>query len=161
MAQEAKQRGIDLERFKKRLLELEQELIRKIGRDVETARESSDDQPDSVDRAVVDELRDEYLVLAQTDTEVLAHVRAALGRLGDGTYGRCATDGEPIDPRRLEAVPWTPYCARHQQEAEAAARLRTPRTWRRTPPAFPRRTFHIISPRSGIVDLRPYRSSCE
>ena len=128
MAPAAKQRGIDVERFKKRLLELEQELIRKIGRDVETARESTDDQPDSVDKAVVDELRDEYLVLAQTDTEVLAQVRAALARLGDGTYGRCAADGEPIEPRRLEAVPWTRYCARHQQEAETAARLRTPRS---------------------------------
>jgi RNA polymerase-binding transcription factor len=128
MVHTARQNDIDVEAFRRRLLELEQELVRRIGRDVETARESSDGQPDSLDQSVVDELRAEYLVLAQTDTEVLAQVRAALARIDNGTYGRCLVDGEPIELRRLEAVPWTPYCARHQQEAEAAVRLRTPRS---------------------------------
>jgi DnaK suppressor protein len=127
MAHAAKQDGIDVERYRRRLLQMEQELSRKIGRDVEVARESTDDSPDSVDQAVVDELRDEYLVLAQTDSEVLAQVRDALTRIENGTYGRCMVDGEPIDSRRLEAVPWTPHCAKHQQKAEAAAGLRTPR----------------------------------
>ena len=88
MAHATKQSGIDVEHFRQRLLQLEQELTRQIGRDVETAREYPDDQSDSVDHAVVDELRDEYLVLAQTDTEVLAQVRAALERIDNGTYGR-------------------------------------------------------------------------
>lgn len=126
MAHATKQSGIDVERFRQRLQQLEQELTRNIGRDVETARDSVDDQPDAVDQAVVDELRDEYLVLAQTDTEVLAQVRAALERIENGTYGRCVVDDTPIDPKRLEAVPWAPYCAKHQAEAEA--RLRTPRS---------------------------------
>jgi DnaK suppressor protein len=125
MADATKHSDIDVEQFRQRLLLLDQELTRKIGRDVETARESSDDQPDSVDQSVVDELRDEYLVLAQTDTEVLAQVRAALERIDNGTFGRCVVDDKPIDLKRLEAVPWAPYCAKHQTEAEA--RLRTPR----------------------------------
>src|SRR4029078_3612016 len=90
-----------------------------MSRDVESARESADDQPDAVDQAVVDELRDEHLVLAQTDTEVRAKIQAALERIKKGTYGRCVVDSEPIEPARLEAVPWAPYCARHQREAEA------------------------------------------
>jgi hypothetical protein len=57
MAHATKQRGIDIERFRQRLMQLEQETTRKIGRDVELARESADDQPDAVDQAVVDELR--------------------------------------------------------------------------------------------------------
>ena len=127
MAHATKQRGIDVERFRQRLLQLEQETTRKIGRDIESARESADDQPDAVDQAVVDELRDEHLVLAQTDTEVLAQIQAALERIENGTYGRCVVDSEPIEPARLEAVPWAPYCARHQREAEARAGVRTPR----------------------------------
>ena len=127
MAHATKQRGIDVERFRQRLLQLEQEKTRKIDRDIESARESADDQPDAVDQAVVDELRDEHLVLAQTDTEVLAQIQAALERIENGTYGRCVVDSEPIEPARLEAVPWAPYCARHQREAEARAGLRTPR----------------------------------
>ena len=95
-------------------------------RDVESARESAD-QPDALDQAVFDEVRDEHLVLAQTDTEVLAQIRAALERIENGTYGHCVVDDVPIEPARLEAVPWAPFCARHQREAEARAGLRTPR----------------------------------
>ena len=127
MAHATRQSAIDVERFRQRLLQLEQERKRRIGRDVESAREAADDQPDAVDQAVVDELRDEHLELAQTDTEVLAQIRAALERTENGTYGHCVVDDEPIEPARLEAVPWAPYCARHQREAEARAGLRTPR----------------------------------
>jgi DnaK suppressor protein len=127
MAHATRQRGVDTDKFRQRLLDLEQELVRRIERDVEAVRESSDNQPDAADQAVDDELSDEYLVLAQTDTEVLAQVRAALARIDNGTYGRCVVDDQPIDQKRLEAVPWTPYCTKHQQESEAASRLRTPR----------------------------------
>jgi len=58
---------------------------------------------------------------------VLAQIQAALERIENGTYGRCVVDSEPIEPARLEAVPWAPYCARHQREAEARAGVRTPR----------------------------------
>ena len=127
MAHATKQSGIDVERLRQRLLQLEQETARKIDRDIESAREAADDQPDAVDQAVVDELRDEHLVLAQTDAEVRAQIQAALERIANGTYGRCVVDGEAIEPARLEAVPWAPYCARHQREAEARAGVRTPR----------------------------------
>jgi RNA polymerase-binding transcription factor DksA len=127
MSHPTKHSGIDVERFRQRLLQLEQETTRKIDRDVALARESADDQSDSVDQAVVDELRDEHLVLAQTDTEVLAQIRAALGRIENGTYGHCVVDDGPIEPARLEAVPWARYCGRHQREAEARAGVRTPR----------------------------------
>jgi len=126
MAHATRQSGIDVERFRQRLLQLEQETKRKISRDVESARESAD-QPDALDQAVFDEVRDEHLVLAQTDTEVLAQIRAALERIENGTYGHCVVDDVPIEPARLEAVPWAPFCARHQREAEARAGLRTPR----------------------------------
>jgi RNA polymerase-binding transcription factor DksA len=35
-------------------------------------------------------------------------------------------DGEPIEEKRLEAVPWTPHCLQHQQELEESAGIRTP-----------------------------------
>jgi len=63
----------------------------------------------------------------QASDEVLAQIQAALERIENGTYGRCVVDSEPIEPARLEAVPWAPYCARHQREAEARAGVRTPR----------------------------------
>jgi len=40
----------------------------------------------------------------------LVQVRQALQRIDAGTYGVCATCGEPINPRRLEALPATTIC---------------------------------------------------
>lgn len=56
---------------------------------------------------------------AQLDTLVadvgrrLQDVDAALARLADGTYGRCAVGGEPIDPARLAARPTATTCVAH------------------------------------------------
>ena len=118
---------MDIERYRRRLLALEHEFSRRIDREVEEAREPIGSQPDPADQSVVDELRDERFELAQTDSDILASVRAALARIADGTFGRCAIDGGRIDEQRLEAVPWTAYCAKHQQQIEQSAGLRTPR----------------------------------
>jgi len=40
----------------------------------------------------------------------LGRVDAALRRLDDGTYGTCASCGNPIGAERLEAIPWAPNC---------------------------------------------------
>lgn len=48
----------------------------------------------------------------------LAEVDEAFDRLDDGTYGRCQECGEPIADERLEAVPATRFCARHQPSSE-------------------------------------------
>jgi DnaK suppressor protein len=108
------------------LLELEQELEERVGEEVDTARDARDDQLAVSDLARVDELKEEYFALAETDSAILALVRAALRRIEDGTYGSCVVDGGPIDEKRLESVPWTPYCLKHQAELEERARLRTP-----------------------------------
>jgi DnaK suppressor protein len=46
-------------------------------------------------------------------------LRAALNRVADGTYGVCVDCEEPIAPKRLSAVPWTPRCLSCQSEFEA------------------------------------------
>ena len=37
-------------------------------------------------------------------------VQAALARLDRGGYGACQRCGRPIDPARLEAIPWAAFC---------------------------------------------------
>jgi DnaK suppressor protein len=64
--------------------------------------------------------------VAELDTTVLTQIRDALRRIEDGTFGRCVVDGEPIEPKRLEAVPWTPYCLKHQSELATESQTRTP-----------------------------------
>ncbi len=42
--------------------------------------------------------------------KILQRSREALERINMGVYGFCFTCHEPIDPRRLQAVPHTRYC---------------------------------------------------
>ena len=113
---------MNLEDYKRRLLKLEQDLEARLRSEVGTARDVRDDQAETGDLAHVEELKDEYFALAQSDSAILAQVRAALARIEAGTYGTCEVDGEPIGEKRLESVPWTPYCLKHQMELEERAR---------------------------------------
>jgi DnaK suppressor protein len=117
---------VNIDDYRRRLVALERELVERLAGEVETARGARDDQPDTGDLAHIDQLKEEYFALADTDSAILAQVRAALRRIDDGTFGRCVVDGEPIDAKRLESVPWTPYCLKHQLEVEERARIRTP-----------------------------------
>lgn len=45
-------------------------------------------------------------------------VQAARQRLDSGCYGACIECGEPIDPRRLQSLPATPWCAECAQAHE-------------------------------------------
>jgi RNA polymerase-binding transcription factor DksA len=42
---------------------------------------------------------------------VLREIEAALGRIDEGAYGRCTACGNPIEPERLEYLPWATMCA--------------------------------------------------
>ena len=45
----------------------------------------------------------------------LRQIDAALDRLATGDFGVCADCGEPISPRRLDAIPWAAYCIQCQE----------------------------------------------
>ena len=47
----------------------------------------------------------------------LRQVEAALGRLDAGTYGLCEACGLPINPARLQALPWAALDVECQQRA--------------------------------------------
>ncbi|MCM8750538.1 TraR/DksA C4-type zinc finger protein [Thermomicrobiaceae bacterium CFH 74404] len=60
---------------------------------------------------------DATLMLALEDE--LSRVDAALKRMDSGTYGICVECGQPIEPERLEAIPWAERCIRDQERFEA------------------------------------------
>jgi len=55
------------------------------------------------------------LALRDRNEQHLAAIDAALVRLDDGTYGRCVRCGRPIDPERLDALPWAAHCIECQR----------------------------------------------
>lgn len=118
---------MDVDNYKRRLLELEHRLSQRVTGERDIARAQVPDSPgDAADASVVDESEGEDFTEADKDADVLNQVRGALQRIDQGTFGRCLVDGGPIEEKRLEAVPWAPYCLKHQQQLEAKQRTRTP-----------------------------------
>jgi len=118
---------MNVQHCKQRLLDLEKALSARIGKETGQGRgEFIDSAHDAGDASVADEAASEEFTEAEHNTDVLRQVRAALDRVEDGTFGRCAIDGGPIEEERLEAVPWTPYCLKHAQRLEVGAASRTP-----------------------------------
>ena len=109
---------MNTDHYKRRLQQQEQELSSRVKQAGTTAREPVDEPDDSAGASVGNELKEMQLREADTDSTVLTLVREALKRIDNGTFGRCVVDGETIEAKRLEAIPWTPYCLKHQQELE-------------------------------------------
>jgi DnaK suppressor protein len=62
----------------------------------------------------------EEATLSNATTE-LQQIVAALRRVSDASYGECQDCGEPIDERRLFALPATPFCTACQAIHERPA----------------------------------------
>ena len=115
------------EDYRARLLKIERELTARTARLAEMGREQFvGDVVDAGDESVIDESASEDFRQADRYSFVLGEVEAALRRIDDGTFGRCIVDGGPIEPQRLDVIPWTPYCLRHQKRLETAAGLKIP-----------------------------------
>lgn len=48
--------------------------------------------------------------LSDGERGVLMMIEEAFNRMKEGTYGVCTNCGATIGERRLQAVPWTPFC---------------------------------------------------
>ena len=56
--------------------------------------------------------------LEDNSTHVLNEIDAALARVEEGTFGMCKACGNPIDPERLEALPWATLCIGDKRKQE-------------------------------------------
>jgi len=118
---------MNLDRYKQQLLAQEQESLKRIERAMAAAREPGDGAAfDAGDESVTDESKEAQYAGAEADRTVLTQVLEALGRIENGTFGACVVDGGPIEEERLNAIPWTPYCLKHQEQLEAAEPRQTP-----------------------------------
>lgn len=56
--------------------------------------------------------------MSNNDRVLLEMIDEALGRIEAGGYGECVNCGEPVQEKRLEAVPWARYCLKCQDLQE-------------------------------------------
>ena len=71
----------------------------------------------------------EQFTEAEQGSAILQQVPNALSRVDAGTFGTCIVDDGPIEEKRLDAVPWTSYCLKHEQLRDAATPSGTPTLW--------------------------------
>lgn len=62
--------------------------------------------------------RELALNFAGSEQDMLYQIDEALDRIDNKTYGICQMTGEFIPKKRLDAVPWTPYCIEAQEKIE-------------------------------------------
>jgi DnaK suppressor protein len=107
--------------FRNLLIEQLRQQTEQIRTDQAAALELHDDGvKDSVDLSVQDLNKEIALRLGERSSKVVADIDQALLRIKEGSYGICARCGQPIDERRLEAVPTARYDARCQALIESA-----------------------------------------
>ncbi len=74
--------------------------------------------PDAIDEVQLAGERELAIRNLDRESNLLCNVKGALARIADGSYGICLHCEEEIKPKRLDAVPWTPYCIRCQEAAD-------------------------------------------
>ena len=62
--------------------------------------------------------RDLALGVLSSEQDALYQIEQALDRIRNGTYGICELTGKPIEPARLEAVPWARFSIEAEQQFE-------------------------------------------
>ena len=108
-----------LENFRKRLETRQKELRHMVTRNQQDGRAADDEATQDVaDRAASSYTKEFLFSQSNADRHLLNMVEGALARIREGSFGECVSCGKEINPKRLEAVPWTQYCIQCQEKAE-------------------------------------------
>jgi len=107
--------------FQEALERKEAELDRVLQNREGIAIEKSADQMDEIQYA-----SERELAMRNVDREsnLLRQVKAALRRIGDGSFGTCVECESAISPRRLAALPWALRCIQCQEVSDRDRRER-------------------------------------
>ena len=101
--------------FRDRLMDRRESLVGQVQQaelySRERDAEATQDPADMAANAYTKEL---LMSMSTNDRQLLESIDAALFRIADGDYGKCDHCGEPIQDKRLEAVPWARHCLRCQ-----------------------------------------------
>lgn len=108
---------------KTKLKEMKRTLLARLGHPKKTEGFSSDSGPgDYLDEASRTQNIELNYVLNDRDRQELRSIEEALERIEAGSYGECEDCGGPIEPRRLEILPFAVLCVACQEEREVQQR---------------------------------------
>lgn len=105
--------------YRKTLLEEKEKIVRKLSQFYNESKEvETDIAQDVVDKAESSYTKEFLLSLSDAERKQLRLLDTALRRLETTGFGICQMCGKPIGKKRLNALPWTPYCINCQQKKE-------------------------------------------
>ena len=108
-----------LQKFRQRLTEENQKLVRSINRnrlaEEEITLENTEDEGDF---ATISYNKELLYNLHESDFQRLKSIQEALKRMDHKKFGECIRYGEEINEKRLAAVPWTTMCITCQEQTE-------------------------------------------
>ena len=125
-------RKVQLERYRRRLEQEQDDMRALISRSGQAIRTTREDEPEDSAAQAANSYSKEFLS-HQSDTNLsqLNLIEGALRRIDSDEFGRCLSCNERIEPKRLNAVPWTQHCRACQELTEELS------------PSEPRRDFLI------------------
>ena len=108
-----------LEHFKKTLETRQHELRRTVTRTEQDGRTADEESTQDIADKAASSYNKEFLFhQSNNDRQLLQMVDGALSRIREGSFGECISSGKEINPKRLEAVPWTRHCIDCQEKLE-------------------------------------------
>lgn len=111
----------EIERFKKRLEDLRNQmthLIRDSSEDVKSADETKGYSQHQADEGTDDFNRTISLEVTSKEFNILRQIERALDKIEEDTYGICDISGEEIPLARLEAIPYACMTVKAQEKLE-------------------------------------------
>ena len=111
--------GSKLAKVKKLLEVRRHEFVEGVNRAREMgAVEAEAGAPDIADRATSAFQREFSFSLSENEGKMLRLIDEALARLSNGRYGLCTHCERPIEPLRLQAIPWARHCIACQEQQD-------------------------------------------
>jgi DnaK suppressor protein len=113
---------VQLAFFRKRLQDMEKEILANAGETTEHLRETVI-VPDPADRATIEEEHALELRTRDRERKLLKKIQQSLKKIDDGDYGWCEETGDPIGVARLLARPTASLSLEAQQRRELKQRM--------------------------------------
>ncbi len=105
--------------MKKKLEEERQEIVTQLSEFRNDSRELDPEIAQDVgDKAESSYTKEFLLHLSEGERERLLLIDEALKKIEKSNYGECDSCGKPISKKRLNAIPWTPYCIECKEKLE-------------------------------------------
>lgn len=111
----------EVEKFKKRLEELRDQLSNMVRGATETVKLSDDNggySQHKVDEGTDDFVRNVNLEVSEKEMKILRQIERALEKISEESYGVCDLTEEEIPLARLEAIPYATMTVKAQEKVE-------------------------------------------